>query len=246
MNPSDKSGGGPETWPAGAVLREVYRRLYREYGPQGWWPGDGPLDVIVGAILTQSAAWTNVEKALENLKAADCWSLEAIDRCPQAELASVIRPCGYFNSKARKLKAFAAHIFRFHQGDLGRFLAQDLQPLRAELLSIYGVGPETADDILVYAAGKPSFVIDVYTRRILTRMGLTQGINTNDYAAFQAIFQRALPHDAGRFNEYHALLDRHAKQTCSRVPRCAGCCLRDLCLTGGPSAGSPRSIDAVG
>jgi endonuclease-3 related protein len=243
VNPdSGDLAAGPEVLPAATLLRETYHRLYLEYGPQGWWPGDGPLDVIVGAILTQSAAWTNVEKALGNLKASPCWSLEGIHRCPEADLALIIRPCGYFNSKARKLKAFAAHVFRYYHGDLSRFLAQDIQPLRVELLSIYGVGPETADDILVYAAGKPSFVIDLYTRRILQRMGLARGINRNDYPAFQAMFHRALPPDPGCFNEYHALLDRHAKQSCARVPRCSGCCLRDLCLTGrqsGPSVEGP-------
>lgn len=246
---SGTSTAGSENAPTGRILLEVYRRLYQEYGPQGWWPGDGPLDVIIGAILTQSAAWTNVQMALRNLKAAACWSLEAIYRCPEAELASTIRPCGYFNSKARKLKAFAAHVFRYYQGDLGRFLAQNIQPLRAELLSIYGVGPETADDILVYAAGKPSFVIDVYTRRILGRMGLAQGIKDSDYPAFQAVFQQALSPDASLFNEYHALLDQHAKQACARVPRCSGCCLRDLCLTGRrslPGKDGLELIDATG
>jgi endonuclease-3 related protein len=242
---------GPAERQTADVLEEVYCRLYREYGPQGWWPGNGPLDVIVGAILTQAAAWTNVEKALKNLKAADCWSLERIYRCSEIQLASIIRPCGYFNSKARKLKAFAAHIFRKYQGDLGRFLAQEIQPLRAELLSIYGVGPETADVILVYAAGKPSFVIDAYTRRILRRMGLVPDIKNNDYPAFQSVFHRALPREAGRYNEYHALLDQHAKQTCVRVPRCAGCCLKDLCLTGRESRPRPAEsarglIDAAG
>ncbi|MDA0733187.1 MAG: hypothetical protein O2909_00535 [Chloroflexi bacterium] len=214
------------------ILLTIYHRLYLDYGPQGWWPGDGPLDVIIGAILTQSAAWTNVEMALRNLKEADCWSLAAIHRCPEAELALIIRPCGYFNSKARKLKAFAAHVFQEYQGDLSRLLAKDIQPLRAELLSIHGIGPETADDILVYAAGKPSFVIDVYTKRILQRMGLATRIRDSDYHAFQALFHTALPQDVSLFNEYHALLDEHAKRACAKMPRCSGCCLQDLCLTG--------------
>ena len=215
-----------------SILLEIYRRLYQEYGPQGWWPGDGPLDVVIGAILTQSAAWTNVEMALRNLKAADCWSLEAINRCPEADLASIIRPCGYFNSKARKLKAFAAHMFSYYQGNLSQFLGQELQHLRDELLSIHGIGPETADDILVYAAGIPSFVIDVYTKRILQRMGLALVIHDNDYDAFQSLFHEALPWDVNLFNEYHALLDEHAKKACTKVPQCSACCLRDLCLTG--------------
>jgi len=213
------------------ILLEIYRRLYQEYGPQGWWPGDGPLDVVIGAILTQSAAWTNVEMALRNLKSADCWSLEAINRCPEAELASIIRPCGFFNSKARKLKAFAAHVFSYYKGNLSQFLEQELQHLRDELLSIHGIGPETADDILVYAAGIPSFVIDVYTKRILQRMGLALGINDKDYDAFQSFLHEALPWDVKMFNEYHALLDEHAKKTCTKIPQCSACCLRDLCLT---------------
>ena len=213
------------------ILLEIYRRLYQEYGPQGWWPGDGPLDVVIGAILTQSAAWTNVEMALQNLKAADCWSLEAINRCPEAQLASIIRPCGFFNSKARKLKAFAAHVFSYYQGNLSQFLEQELQHLRDELLSIHGIGPETADDILVYAAGIPSFVIDVYTKRILQRMGLALRINDKDYDAFQSLLHEALPWDVIMFNEYHALLDEHAKKACTKIPQCSACCLRDLCLT---------------
>ncbi len=215
------------------ILLDIYYRLYRQYGPQGWWPGDsGPLDVIIGAILTQSAAWTNVEQALNNLKAADCWSLNAIHRKDQADLAEIIRPCGYFNSKARKLKAFAAQVHDRHGGDLDIFLDQDVAPLRAELLSIYGIGPETADDILVYAAGKPSFVIDSYTQRILSRMGLAPEGKPNDYHSYQALFHDGLPPDPVLFNEYHALLDEHAKWACAKTPQCQDCCLRDLCATG--------------
>ena len=219
------------------IFLDIYQRLYRRYGPQGWWPGDsGPLDVIIGAILTQSAAWTNVEQALKNLKAADCWSLDAIHHKDQADLAEIIRPCGYFNSKARKLKAFAAQVHDRHGGDLDIFLGQDVAPLRVELLSIYGIGPETADDILVYAAGKPSFVIDFYTRRILSRMGLapqdeSKG-KSSDYHSYQSLFHRSLPPDPVLFNEYHALLDEHAKRACAKTPLCQDCCLRDLCATG--------------
>ena len=225
---ADMPGQGREA----EVLEEIYRRLYRHYGPQGWWPGEGPLDVIIGAILTQAAAWSNVERGLRNLKQAGCWSLEAIHRTPQEELAAIIRPCGYFNSKARKLKAFAEHVRQRYGGDLEVFLAQDTQPLREELLSIYGIGPETADDILVYAAQQPSFVIDAYTRRILHRLGLIPGNKPADYHRCQALFHDNLPRDATLFNEYHALLDRHAKEACAKTPRCAGCCLRDLCATG--------------
>ncbi len=215
-----------------AVLLELYQRLFRRYGPQGWWPGDGPFEVVVGAILTQSAAWRNVELALARLKQAGLWSLDTIHRCPQEYLAEVIRPSGYYNAKARKLKAFAAHVFEEHGGDLDHFLRQDMDELRRQLLSIYGVGPETADDILVYAAGLPSFVIDSYTRVILDRMGLAPAAGSHGYESYQALFHAALPTDAPLFNEYHALLDQHAKQTCGRKPACAGCCLQDLCRTG--------------
>ncbi|MCS5656904.1 MAG: hypothetical protein NZ762_00440, partial [Dehalococcoidia bacterium] len=164
-----------------AVLTEVYQRLSQSYGPQGWWPGDGSLDVIIGAILTQAAAWTNVEMAIGNLKEADCWSLEAIDSLTEDALGAIIRPSGYFNAKARKLKAFASHLRLNHAGDLDKMLSQDTGPLRDELLSIHGIGPETADDIVLYAAGKPSFVIDTYTHRIVQRLGITGDIPSNNY-----------------------------------------------------------------
>ncbi len=239
----------PETvgLPNAELLMQVYHRLYRRYGPQGWWPGDGPLDVVVGAILTQSAAWTNVEKALRNLKDADCWSLEAIDRRAQEELASIIRPSGYFNAKARKLKAFAHHVCYHYGGQLQAFFDQETEELRSELLSIHGIGPETADDILVYAAGKPSFVIDAYTRRIMERMGLIsqkESAKKTSYEKCQSRFQESLPADPQLFNEYHALLDQHAKVACTKVPRCADCCLLDLCLTGRTLVPGPPAEDA--
>lgn len=238
----------PETdgLPNAELLMQVYQRLYRRYGPQGWWPGDGPLDVVIGAILTQSAAWTNVEKALQNLKDAGCWSLEAIDRCAQEDLASIVRPSGYFNAKARKLKAFAHHVCHHYGGRLEAFFNQETVELRSELLSIHGIGPETADDILVYAAGKPSFVIDAYTRRIMERMGLINPGKKASYEECQSRFQESLPADAQLYNEYHALLDQHAKVACTKVPRCPNCCLLDLCLTGrslyaGPPAEKNKS-----
>ncbi|MCI0859144.1 MAG: endonuclease, partial [Chloroflexi bacterium] len=175
---------GPETGAERyleARLLDLYHRLLDRYGPQGWWPGDGPLDVVIGAILTQSAAWTNVERAIANLKAAGCWSLEAIHQQTQDDLAAIIRPSGYFNAKARKLKAFAEHVHLHHSGHLEALLSQGIVPLRAELLSIHGIGPETADDIVLYAAGKPSFVIDAYTRRIVQRLGVLSEEGRQDY-----------------------------------------------------------------
>ena len=221
----DASGGDSLLW-------EIYQRLYRAYGPQGWWPGDGAFDVVVGAILTQAAAWTNVERAIFNMKQAGCWSLRAIYEMPAEELASIIRPSGYFNAKARKLKAFAEHLVEGYDADLSAFLSQELDPLRVELLAIHGIGEETADDILVYAAGEPSFVIDSYTRRIVQRVGLVPQNSKASYQFYQEIFHANLKGDVSLFNEYHALLDHHAKVTCAKVPLCSVCCLKDICATG--------------
>ena len=155
------------------LLNEVYNRLLEHHGTQGWWPAESPFEVIVGAILTQSTAWVNVEKALASMRDKGCWSFEAIAALPTDELAEVIRSSGYFNAKARKLQAFSRHILENYGGDLDEMFTADVVGLRSELLSIHGIGEETADDIIVYAAGKPSFVMDSYTRRIVDRMGLT-------------------------------------------------------------------------
>ena len=189
----------------------------------------GGLEVVLGAILTQAAAWRNVELALKNLREAGLWSLEAIRTCPQYELAAVIRPCGYYITKSRKLKAFAEYVHQRYEGSLDSFLSQDICQLRAELLSIYGIGPETADDIIVYAAEKPSFVIDTYTRRVLHRIGLWPAGPGGRYEDWQRLFHENLPKDVALFNEYHALLDRHAKEVCAKRPRCPACCLQDIC-----------------
>jgi len=223
----------PEPSSMAARLMEVYGRFYAAYGPQHWWPGDGPFEVIAGAILTQSAAWTNVEMALGNMRTAGCWSLEAVHQLPEPELAELVRSSGYFNAKARKLKAFAAHIAFNYQGDVDRFLAKPTAPLRAELLSIHGIGEETADDIMVYAAYKPSFVIDTYTRRIMDRMEMTPDTARPKYGDYQAVFHKNIPLETPLYNEFHALWDRHAKEACAKLtPRCENCCLLDLCPTG--------------
>ena len=213
-------------------LLAVYNRLLEEYGPRVWWPGDGPFDFIIGAILTQAASWKNVELALANLKAADCWSFQAIHACPLETLAEIVRPSGYFNAKAAKLKAFASHLLERHEGNLDQMFSQDTQTLRQELLSIHGIGPETADDILVYAAGKPSFVIDAYTIRIMERLGIGPDNGKNRYGDWQQLFHNQLPLDVPLFNEFHALLDHHAGRACRKSPVCEGCCLLDVCLTG--------------
>ena len=216
--------------PLGTHLLEVYQRLYQRYGPQHWWPGDGPIETIIGAILTQNTAWGNAARALGNLKAAQAMSTLRLRELPMDALADLIRSSGYFNAKARKLKAFAHHLGERYGDDLDAFLAQETPVLRQELVSIYGIGEETADDILLYAARLPSFVIDAYTRRVLLRLGMAP--EQDRYSAFQALFHENLHPDTELFNEYHALLDRHAKERCRRSPLCDNCCLLDLCPTG--------------
>ena len=223
----------PFSAPLGQLLMEIYRRLYDSYGPQGWWPGESRFEIIVGAILTQSTAWTNAEKALASMRAFECWSFEAVVTLPESELGAIIRSSGYYNAKARKLQAFASHVLERYGGDIDGMFGQDIEALRAELLSIHGIGDETADDIIVYAAGKPSFVIDSYTRRIIDRMGLAPAGRNPGYGSYQALFHHNLPADPPLFNELHALLDHHAKITCvKREPKCSGCCLADICPTG--------------
>lgn len=209
-----------------AILREIYDRLLGCYGPQHWWPGDSPFEVMVGAILTQSAAWGNVEKALANLKGAGSLSAAALRQLNLPQLARLIRPSGYYNAKAQKLKALAQFLEAFDD-DLARLFSLETGELRRRLLSVHGIGEETADSIILYAAAKPTFVVDAYTRRILERLGL--GPASTSYAAFQAFFQASLPQEAQLFNEYHALLVRHGKEACRKLPRCPVCCLRDIC-----------------
>ena len=214
------------------LLSEIFRRLLDAYGPQGWWPAESRFEMIAGAILTQASAWRNVELALSNLRAAGIEGWPAMHTLPVGTLAELVRPSGYFNAKARKLKAFAAHVCEGYGGDLDRMFASDTETLRRELLSIYGIGPETADDILVYAAGKPSFVIDAYTIRILKRVGL-EPVGRDNYDGWQRLFHASIPGDAQVYNEFHALLDRHHKEACTKNnPRCGGCCLADICATG--------------
>ena len=208
-------------------LEDIYCRLFDNYGPQRWWPGDDDFEIVVGAILTQATSWANVAKAIDNLKRAEILSPEGLRDVPIDELATLIRPSGYFNVKARRLKAFINHLWDNHDGSLEAMFSQDGPALRRELLSIYGIGEETADDILLYAANKPFFVIDAYTRRILERLDVNEG--AENYAEYQQLFHDALPADAKLFNEYHALLVRHGKDVCRPTPLCDRCCLREIC-----------------
>jgi endonuclease-3 related protein len=207
----------------GEGLLAVYRRLLAFYGPQKWWPAEKPFEVIVGAILTQSTAWSNVEKAIDNLKTAGKLSPEGISELTHAELARLIRPSGYFNAKARKLQAFIRYFGERYNNDLAKLFSEETGQLREQLLAIYGIGEETADSILLYAADRPVFVIDAYTRRFIERIGLAPG--RNSYTAYQALFVDNLPADTNLFNEYHALIVQLAKETCRKNPLCVNCCL---------------------
>lgn len=225
----DANGGGEVP-----ALLDIYERLHAAYGPQRWWPGESAFEIIVGAILTQSAAWTNVERALTNLKAAHALSPSRIAALPERHLAELIRPSGYFNAKARKLKAFVTLLYEHFGGDLGRMLAAPIEELRPALIATHGIGPETADSILLYAGNHPVFVIDAYARRIFLRLGFVP--QTDDYAGWQALFMRALFSDAGLFNEYHALIVRHGKEVCRKRPLCRKCALRTICPVGASTA----------
>jgi endonuclease III related protein len=206
-----------------SILLHIYDRLFQAYDPQHWWPAGTPFEVIIGAILTQSTSWTNVEKAIANLKAAGKLSPAALRALSESELAGLIHSCGYYNVKARRLKAFVGWL-GYRCGDsLGGFFRGDIRELRKQLLGVYGIGEETADSILLYAGSRPVFVIDAYTRRIIDRLGLAPADLT--YAGYQELFMANLPADVTLFNEYHALLVRHGKEVCRKQPLCERCCL---------------------
>ena len=209
------------------ALLNIYQRLMAHYGPQDWWPAEKPFEVIVGAILTQSAVWNNAAKAIANLKSTETLSPEALRRLPFSEVARLIRPCGYYNAKAFKLKSFTHWLGEYYNDNLDELFATDTCRLRQQLLSIHGIGQETADSIILYAANKPIFVIDAYTRRIINRIGLTPKSDT--YTTYQNLFMANLPADTDLFNEYHALLVCLAKRVCRPRPLCQQCCLNDIC-----------------
>ena len=213
--------------PVSQTLLDIYHRLMARYGPQYWWPAQEPFEIIVGAILTQSAAWRNVEKAIANLKAAKVLSPEALRRLSLSEVAALIYPCGYYNAKALKLKSLASWLGKYYEDNLNNLFIGDTDHLRQQLLSIHGIGQETADSIILYAAHKPVFVIDTYTRRIINRIGLAPA--SNSYITYQALFMNNLPTDTGLFNEYHALLVCLAKDACRNYPLCQQCCLNSIC-----------------
>jgi endonuclease III related protein len=206
-------------------IPEVYHKLFAVNGKQHWWPGNGAFEIMVGAVLTQNTAWTNVEKAITNLKQAKALSPEAIINAHSPRLASWLKPSGYFNIKARRLKALCRWVLE--QGGLNNIAKWGTNRLRQALLDVHGIGPETADDILLYAFERPVFVIDAYTRRIFSRLGLV--IGDENYETLRQKFQDELENSAPLFNEYHALIVIHGKEICKKQPLCNQCCLNQNC-----------------
>ncbi|MEW5955675.1 MAG: endonuclease III domain-containing protein [Candidatus Micrarchaeota archaeon] len=225
-------------------VQGVYEKLLKAFGPQGWWPVAGqyrkgdystPRDaaeaeeICVGAILTQNTSWKNVEKALECLQSKKLLSLDAIARAKPREVADCVRSSGYYNQKTKKLKAFADFVRK--QGGLRVLFTLPAEKLRAKLLSVKGIGPETADSVVLYAARKPKFVVDAYTKRIFSRLGLLS--ESTSYDEFQRFFEQSLPADYEVFNEFHALLVELAKRNClKKEPLCVRCPLRQDCAYG--------------
>jgi endonuclease-3 related protein len=206
-------------------LQSTYRRLYHAFGPQHWWPADSPFEVMVGAILTQNTAWPNVERAIAKLIARDKLDAVAIVRARNDHLAGWLRPSGYFNIKATRLKNFCR--WYLDQGGYRKLAKLQTGELRRSLLSVNGVGNETADDILLYAFKRPVFVIDAYTRRLFSRLGLFAGDEA--YDEMRLAIEQYLGPDVDLFNEYHALIVRHAKENCRVKPLCTDCVLRAAC-----------------
>lgn len=202
------------------VLLTLYDRLFNAYGPQNWWPAETAFEVMVGAVLTQNTAWGNVEKAIANLKQAGQLDMQSIHRLRHERLAGLIKPSGYFNVKAHRLKNLCAWLFS--QGGLASLQEFPTDTLRQALLSVNGIGPETADDILLYAFARPVFVIDTYTRRLLKKLTLLNDTDV-DYEELRLYFETALDPDPVMFNEYHALIVRHAKQKCTDQTDCKHC-----------------------
>jgi endonuclease-3 related protein len=209
-----------------ALLMKIYNTLYRAYGPMHWWPGETSFEVMVGAILTQNTSWKNVEKAIGRLKEKKRLTPKGIRELPKSSLASLIRSSGYFRIKAERLKVFVDFLFDEYDGSIKRMKRERLGGLRQKLLGVKGIGPETADSILLYGLEKPIFVVDAYTKRILSRHGIVS--EKASYEEVQTLFMDHLPHDEKRYNEYHALLVHLGKTLCKKIPRCDRCPLKGV------------------
>lgn len=205
-------------------LMEMFNRMLNHFGPQEWWPGDGPFEMMVGAILTQNTNWKNVEKALTNLKKNDLLSIQKMHCVSVEKLADNIRPSGYYNIKAKRLKNLISFLVEEYEYDIDRLFSEDIETQRRSLLSVKGIGPETADCIILYAAEKPVFVIDSYTYRILSRHNMADDPTT--YDELQDLFMSNLEPDNKIFNEFHALIVMTGKEYCKKEPRCDNCPLK--------------------
>ena len=217
------------------MLDEAYRLLFEAFGPQHWWPGETPFEVIVGAVLTQNTNWRNVERAIDNLRQADLLEPRPLYEVPVEELEELIQPAGYFRVKARRLRSLLEFIIEQFDGSLDEMFRTELSELRRRLLDVHGIGPETADSILLYAGGLPSFVVDAYTHRVFARHGWIDF--DADYHRIQEYAQDELPQDVRMYNEFHALLVRVGKDFCRKSkPKCEECPLREMLPSGGPLA----------
>ncbi len=214
------------------TVQEIYDRLFHAYGHQHWWPGDTPFEVMVGAVLVQNTAWKNVEKAIGNLRDEGLLYPQSLYDLSLEELAELIRPAGYYRLKARRLHNLLALLVDRYDGSLKRMFQTDVHTLREELLGINGIGPETADSILLYAGEVPTFVVDTYTRRVLARHGWIDF--DASYDEIKDFFESGLEKDAVFYNEYHALLVRVGHSHCRKTPKCEGCPLSELLRDGGP------------
>ncbi len=242
------AGPSAEPQPTGApgprlshlsVLPQFYGTLSDELGPMHWWPARTPFEVIVGAILTQNTAWVNVERAMANLRRERLLTPRALERVPWGRLARLVRPSGYFRQKAKKLKAFVRFLRRDFGGSLARMFRTPTAELRERLLGVHGIGPETADSILLYAGNHRVFVVDAYTKRILQRHGLAG--EQAGYEEVRRLFESCLPHDPALYNEFHALLVNVGKNWCRpQNPRCSECPLGPYLLSGPPPASETR------
>lgn len=207
-------------------INVAFHKMNKHFGDLHWWPGESKIEVIVGAILTQNTAWGNVEKAISNLKAYNSLSPKSLVEIPLETLRKLIRPAGFYNIKAQRLKNFVHWLCANYEGNIDKMFEEDTYILRLKLLQIKGIGEETADSILLYAGDKPVFVIDAYTRRILDRHNIIS--EDAPYRTLQSLFMENLPHKTRLFNQYHALLVETGKRYCHKKPKCEGCPLKDL------------------
>lgn len=212
--------------PLNQILMRVYREFRSRFGPRHWWPAETPFEVCVGAILTQNTSWKNVSRAIENLKAAQALELVPMHRMQTSQLAELIRSAGYYNVKATRLMNFVNHVMDNYGGDLASLFSRPTEALRQELLTIKGIGKETADSIMLYAAQKPVFVVDAYTKRVLSRHGLIS--EKADYDSIQDLFHENLPHEISLFNDFHAQFVAVGKYYCRKTPKCVDCPLESF------------------